>query len=76
MKRIIGLVAAALTLGGCVLYTDPGLPAVYGPGPGVYVSPPPVIIVPDRPGWGGRPGWGWRGQANGGGFHRGGWGHR
>jgi hypothetical protein len=51
MRRIIGFALSALLLGGCAVYAEPVPP------PGVYVSPPPVVVAP-APFWGW---WGWHG---------------
>jgi hypothetical protein len=62
MRGMIGLALAALLLGGCAVYAEPG---VYVPPlPGVYVAPPPVVVAPVYPGWG------WHGWSHGE-WHRG-----
>ena len=55
MRRIIGFALSALLLGGCAAYVAPVPPVA-----GVYVAPPPLVVVPGPPLW-----WGWHG-----GWHR------
>jgi hypothetical protein len=45
MKRIIGFALSALLLGGCAAYVEPVAPSTPPPA-GVYVAPPPVVVVP------------------------------
>lgn len=52
MKTIAPLLLIA-ALGGCTV-VPVGPPVVYGPSPGaVYAAPPPVLVVPARPYYGG-----------------------
>ena len=82
------LILAAATAAGCAVYparpyhAAPAVvvPPAYGPGygygyvrPPVYVAPPPVVVVPRPPVWGG---WGYgRGHGHGHGYGRGWGGH-
>ena len=46
MRRTIEFVLGALLLGGCAVYTEPLPPAA-----GIYVAPPPAVVVAPRPWW-------------------------
>ena len=59
MRRIIAFALSALLLGGCAAYVEPVRFPV-PPAAGVYVAPPPLVVVPGPHLW-----WGWRG-----GWHR------
>jgi hypothetical protein len=48
MRWTWGFILAALLCGGCAVYADP-----YPPAAGVYVAPPPAVVV--APGY--HPGW-------------------
>jgi hypothetical protein len=48
MKRFLGLVFLALTVGGCAVYADP-YPSAYVAPPSVYVQTPGVVVEPIRP---------------------------
>lgn len=60
MIKAIGLVLAALFLGGCAVYADPYAYAPPPPVAGVYVAPPPVIVAPYHPHHWDWHGGGWR----------------
>ena len=51
MRRTIGFLLGgfllgALLFGGCAVYTEPLPPAA-----GIYVAPPPAVVVAPRPWW-------------------------
>jgi hypothetical protein len=53
MKIIAPMLVVAATLGGCAV-VPVGRPVAYGPPMAVYpAAPPPVVVVPSRPYYGG-----------------------
>ena len=43
MRQVIGLVLAAVLLGGCAMYAGPD---GFGASVGIYAAPPPVVVAP------------------------------